>query len=69
MSTMITTVGTLFTAFLGWIGEFVTSLFVTPGTSDTYADLTILGAGLLLGLVCAVILFAVKVVRKVFWGA
>lgn len=60
---MFATLGSVFTAVIGYVGEFVTALTTTGGELAGLQELFVLGIGISLLMVCA------KLVRKITWGA
>ena len=63
---MWTAVTTAFTNMIGLVGEFLTAL-TSPATGG--ADLTGLLPLFAIGIAISLVLVAVKIVRKVTWGA
>lgn len=59
----MTAVSTAVTSIIGYIGEVVTALF---GASGALADLLPYFA---IGIACSVVLFGVKGIRSLVWGA
>lgn len=60
---MFTTLGTVFTSVIGYVGQFVTALTAESGQLGGLQELFVLGIGISLLMVCA------KLVRKITWGA
>lgn len=60
---MWTTLQTVFTSVIGFVGTFVSELTSTDGQLAGLQELILLGVGISLVMVCA------KLVRKVMWGA
>lgn len=60
---MFTTLGTVFTSVIGYVGQFVTALTSETGQLGGLQELFVLGIGISLLMVCA------KLVRKITWGA
>lgn len=60
---MFTTLGTVFTQVITWVGQFVTALTTSGGALAGLQQLFVLGIGISLLMVCA------KLVRKITWGA
>lgn len=59
---MIEQLTTVFTAVLGWFGNFVTALTTSEGS--LYALLPLL----FIGVAVSLIMVGVKIVRKIMWG-
>lgn len=53
----------VFTQILTWIGEFVTALTSADGSLSGLQEMFLLGIGI------SVVMVAVKLVRKITWGA
>lgn len=60
---MLATIGTTLTSVIGWVGSVVTALFGESGALADLAPLIYIGVGVTL------LLFGVKVVKGMFWGA
>lgn len=60
---MFTKMGPVFTQILDWIGEVVTALTATDGALGGLQELFLLGIGI------SVVMVAVKLIRKITWGA
>lgn len=60
---MLTTIGTVFTDIIGWAGEFFTALTSESGSLNGLMELFAIGIG------CSIVLFAVRIIRGVAWGA
>lgn len=63
MSALITNIGTVMTAVIGWIGEFLTAMVGETG------DLKELWALLAMGITISIVMLIIKVVRGFTWGA
>ena len=59
--TLLTTLGTVFTQIVTWIGNVISAL----KTGGAWADLTAL---FLIGIAISIAMVAVKIIRKVVWG-
>lgn len=60
---MLTKLGAVFTQMIKWVGEFVTALTGETGDLNGLQDL------LVIGIAISLVMVAVKIVRKVAWGA
>ena len=61
--------GEVRTAFIGWVGQIVTSLLQTAGDGVTAGALNPLLPLFAIGIAVAVFMVAFKAIRKVTWGA
>lgn len=59
--TLLTTLGTVFTQIVTWVGNVISAL----KTGGSWADLTEL---FLIGIAISIAMVAVKIIRKVVWG-
>lgn len=59
--TLLTTLGTVFTQIITWVGNVISAL----KTGGAWADLTEL---FLIGIGISIAMVAVKIIRKVVWG-
>lgn len=59
--TLLTTLGTVFTQIVTWVGNVISAL----KTGGAWADLTEL---FLIGIGISIAMVAVKIIRKVVWG-
>ena len=57
------------TAIIGYIGEVVTALFSAGGTNQDPGALYALLPYFAIGIACSVVLFAVRGIRSLVWGA
>lgn len=60
---MFATLGTVFTAVIGYIGQFVTALTAESGALGGLQELFLLGVAI------ALISFCVGLARRIIWGA
>lgn len=63
MSALITNIGLVMTAMIGWIGDFLGAMVSTDG------KLVELWALLAIGITVSVVMLVIKVVRGFTWGA
>ena len=63
MATLITNIGTVMAAMIGWIGDFLTAMVSETG------DLKELWALLTMGITVSIVMLIIKVVRGFTWGA
>lgn len=63
---MLTHLGTVFTAVIGYFGNVVTAL--TDTTSSTPGAFSVLLPLFLVGIACSLVLLGIKVIRKIVWG-
>lgn len=57
------------TAIIGYIGEVVTALFSAGGNGTDPGALYALLPYFAIGIACSVVLFAVRGIRSLIWGA
>lgn len=60
---MLTSISSIFTQIIDWIGEFVTALTATDGALAPLLPLFAIGIGISLAMVI------MKLIRKITWGA
>lgn len=60
---MLTEIGSVLTAFVGWVGDIVTSLVTTGEALNPLLPLFVLGIGV------SVFGVAFKWIKKITWGA
>lgn len=60
---MLATIGTTLTSIIGWVGSVVESIFGAEGALAELAPLVYIGVGV------SLLLFGVKVIKGMFWGA
>lgn len=60
---MLATIGNVFTEIISWAGEFFTALTSQSGALNGLMELFAIGIG------CSIVLFAVRIIRGVAWGA
>lgn len=63
MASLLTNIGLVMTAMIGWIGDFIGAMVGESG------DLVELWALLAIGITVSVVMLIIKVVRGFTWGA
>lgn len=66
---MLQAVGDVLTAFIGWVGEIVSSLLQAGGEGAAAGALNPLLPLFAIGIAVSVFMVAFKAIRKVTWGA